>query len=179
MFKLVSSVVCSSVLFFASNVAMAQTEIQTPVTTPSNVSIVLNRGDSFRSGDGRFKLTLQMNGDLVLYQGTKALWHSDTGPKYQTPPPFPGGPTPPSLVTQGCYAQFQGDGNLVVLGANGVVGAVHPCQNPSNTIGNMGAMWASNTHGNPGSKFDVQNDGNVVIVNAAGRPIWSTKTCCR
>lgn len=168
------------VLIVAPSALMAQTEIQTPVIPAANTSIVLNRGDSFRSGDGRFKLTLQQDGNFVLYQGNKVLWSANTGPKYQTVTPPGLSPVPQTFITQGCYAQFQADGNLVVLGATGVVGAVvQPCQNPSVPMSSMGAIFSSNTYQYPGSKFDVQNDGNVVITNTAGRPVWSTKTCCR
>ncbi|WCM27950.1 hypothetical protein NDN01_03190 [Sphingomonas sp. QA11] len=56
---------------------------------------------------------------------------------------------------------FQTDGNLVAY------------ENNTNF-----AIWSSKTHGNPGAKLTVQNDGNVVIRNSAGTVIWTTNTCC-
>lgn len=38
----------------------------------------LNRGQFRTSRDGRFKLILQPDGNLVLYQGSYALWNSGT-----------------------------------------------------------------------------------------------------
>ena len=49
---------------------------------------------------------------------------------------------------------MQSDGNLVVKDAQNVV------------------RWQSATAGNPGAYFGVRGDGNLVIYNAAGAPIW-------
>jgi hypothetical protein len=53
---------------------------------------------------------------------------------------------------------MQGDGNLVVLDADG------------------NCMWSSNTWGNEGAFLNVQDDGNLVIYRADGVPIWATGT---
>jgi hypothetical protein len=53
------------------------------------------------SCDGRFDLVMQGDGNLVLYQGARALWHTSTH----------GNP--------GATAAMQGDGNLVVYAPSG------------------------------------------------------------
>jgi hypothetical protein len=107
---------------------------------------------SLVSNDGRFRLTYQNDGNFVLYQGNTPLWSSHTALSVPT-----GGYT-------AYQARFQADGNLVVY--DYYAGAETP-------------VWASNTDGNPGSTLNLQNDGNLVIYNASGKAIWSTKTCCR
>lgn len=52
---------------------------------------------------------------------------------------------------------YQDDGNLVLYW-------------------NDRALWASATNGNPGGSCLLQDDGNLVIRNAAGAVIWSTNT---
>jgi hypothetical protein len=106
---------------------------------------------SMVSTDGRFNLIYQNDGNFVLYQGTTVLWSSHTAITVPT-----GGYLPEQV-------RFQADGNLVVYDTYGGVET---------------AVWASNTSGNPGSTLNLQNDGNLVIYNAAGKAIWSTKTCC-
>lgn len=55
-------------------------------------------GQSLTSGGGRFKLVQQAQGNLVFYDGTKALWSSPTSGK------------------PGAKATMQKEGNLVVYG---------------------------------------------------------------
>lgn len=142
--------------------------------------VVIYRGGGITSIDGRFAFNFQEDGNLVLYQGSRALWSSKTWPRYRTV--YPGGRDAPSVtfVTHGCMARFQSDGNLVVYGADGVVGtAMHPCNNPNITKDNAAVLWNSKTWGNPMATLKVQDDGNVVIYNSSNRAVWSTKTCCR
>lgn len=140
---------------FGAQSAIAQTpaNIQTPVTAEQT----LNPNDTFGSGDGRFKVAFQGDGNLVLYQGTGSskvvLWSA--GVQIGAPPPLQ---FPAKTV-------FQNDGNLVVYWQTNIVGSEFP-------------VWESNTDGNPGAILDVQNDGNFVIKRANGTIIWSTNTCC-
>lgn len=168
-------------MILASVAASAQTIfVQTPVVAPPGSSIVLRNGGGFQSGDARFQLRIQIqsgfqpNGPLRLFYGNQVLWTApNTNPRYQSVPNA-------TLVTEACILRLQSDGNLVVLGAQGVLQApISGCDNPNITENNMQVMWSSNTHGNPGATFDVQNVGNVVIKNANNRVIWSTNTCCR
>lgn len=61
---------------------------------------IMNSGQSLTSGDGRYKLVLQGDGNLVLYSPTRALWSTGTH-----------GRSPGFFV-------LQGDGNLVLYGAD-------------------------------------------------------------
>jgi tyrosinase len=63
---------------------------------------VLLPDQSFASGDGRFRLIYQTDGNLVLYGPTGALWASDTE----------------GSRLGGCI--MQGDGNLVIYGPGGL-----------------------------------------------------------
>ena len=154
--------------------------VQTPVVAPPGDSIVLRNGGGFRSGDGRFQLRIQINpgfqpnGPLRLFFGGQVLWTApNTTPRFQSVPNA-------TFVTEACILRFQSDGNLVVLGAQGVLEAsVSGCDNPNITESMMQVMWSSKTNGNPGATLDVQNDGNVVIKNVNNRVVWSTNTCCR
>jgi len=85
-------------------------------------------GQSLYSCDGRFELTMQTDGNLVLYQvpiTAPALWNSATQ----------GNP--------GAFARMQSDGNLVVYAA----GATRSLWN-SATQGNPGAYLDVQTDGN-------------------------------
>ncbi|WP_174275574.1 hypothetical protein [uncultured Sphingomonas sp.] len=60
---------------------------------------VLHRGETILSADARFKLTMQFDGDLVLYdQNSTAIWYTGT--------------------TTGNLAAMQTDGNFVVYDVN-------------------------------------------------------------
>ena len=86
-------------------------------------SQILYRGEALESPNGRFKLVLQNDGNLVLYDRTKALWSSGTN-----------GKNAKKLV-------MQNDGNLVLYGPNGPIWA-------SNTSGNRGAFLMIQDDGN-------------------------------
>jgi hypothetical protein len=142
-------------------------------------SMTLYPGDAWVSSNGRFRLVFQNDSNLVLFDGTKPIWDPsipkrlaktrDTvtvhnwvmtpdGPVDQPLTSTPLGNDVPSRVV------FQTDGNLVVyVKRKGVEEAV----------------WDPSTYGNPGAVMNVQDDGNVVILSAAGRPLWATNTCCR
>lgn len=156
-------------------------QLQTPLIPTNNASIVLNYNDSVVSRDGRFRFIFQADGNLVLHQGTTALWDSGTTPHPYTVTqpggPYTGGGFTTNFITYACIAQFQADGNLVVLGASGLAAAGNPC--PGRSPAGMTVLWSSNTYPYPGARLEVQDDGNVVIYDASLRARWSTRTCCR
>jgi serine protease len=100
----------------------------------------LQVGQSLVSKDGRFRLVLQGDGNMVVYQGGTPLWASST-------------------VGRGSsYAPMQGDGNLVIYtaaghpvwasGTNGNPGAVLVMQSDGNLViytSTGTALWATNT----------------------------------
>lgn len=99
----------------------------------------LLRGESMPSCDGRFKLSMQHDGNLVLYEGKKALWATATN------------------ATDVFDVVMQHDGNLVVYSAhsaplwashtNGHQGAHLSVQDDGNLVvyKNGKPDWASNT----------------------------------
>jgi hypothetical protein len=101
-----------------------------PTTAPTggcgaltaNQKITVNQ--SVLSCDGRFKLVLGGDGNLVLYQGSTALWASNTAGKASAD------------------AIMQGDGNFVIYSTSG-----SPIW-ASNTAGNSGASLSVQDDGN-------------------------------
>lgn len=102
----------------------------------------LATGQTRTSCDGRFTLTMQGDGNLVLYQGGTALWATNTANSGAARATMQGdgnfvvytsAGTPVwasnTSGNAGAHLSLQNDGNLVVYGASGV------------------ALWASNTSG--------------------------------
>jgi len=148
----------------------------------------LTEGDYLESDGGQYKLIMQGDGNLVLYQEGKALWSSETG----------GHP--------GSYAVMQGEGNLVVYdGATatwnsstwGFSGAHLALQNEGNLViyqdGHPVWDWGSGYLGNelnqwklepgayllsPNHEYELimqSSDGNLVLYHD-GQALWSSQT---
>jgi hypothetical protein len=112
----------------------------TCATLTANQSLAA--GQSLASCDGRFTLFLQGDGNLVLYQGSTALWASNT-------------------VNSGATkAAMQGDGNFVLYTSAGAAvwasgtannaGAKLTLQNDGNVVitgSGGGTLWSTNTGG--------------------------------
>lgn len=111
------------------------------------------------SGNPGARLSVQNDGNLVVYSTAgKALWSSGTR---VAAPPAPitalasGQCTSaPNQVAQLC---MQTDGNLVKY------------------VGGR-ATWSSVTYGNPGARFQVQGDGNLVVYASNGAAKWASGT---
>ena len=106
-------------------------------------------GGTLTSSGGSYRLVLQYDGNLVLYQLNPwaALWATGT---YGQP-------------SQQAVLQSS-DGNFVVYNIL------------STDTTSADALWASNTAGNPGDYLSCQDDGNLVIYTSGGSPIWATNT---
>lgn len=112
--------------------AAAPTPTPTPTPTPAPApgcgSLApgegLGFGQTLTSCDGRFRLAMQGDGNLVLYMGGTALWHTFTNGR------------------GGDSLQMQGDGNLVLYTASG-----YPLWS-SGTAGRNGAFLALQDDGN-------------------------------
>lgn len=91
-------------------------------TLTANQEFAVNK--PLHSCDGRFELVLGGDGNLVLYQGSTALWSAKTSGK------------------GGTVAYMQGDGNFVLYTAGG-----SPVWS-SNTAGNSGAALSVQNDGN-------------------------------
>jgi hypothetical protein len=109
----------------------------------------LGNGRTLNSCDGRFSLTMQTDGNLVLYQsGGGALWATGT----------------PGNSGRNVTAFMQTDGNFVVY---------------ANPWSSWIPLWSSGTWGQPGSYLALQNDGNLVVYNQHNNWTWASHTCCR
>ncbi len=104
----------------------------------------LLRGDPpIFSKNRKYYLKFQLDGNLALYNSCTS--------KVLWSPNIDGAS---AYVTT-----MQEDGNFVIY-ANGASGGLI-------------ALFATNTYNNPGARLVVQNDGNLVIYNSSGFPIWS------
>ncbi|KAJ1556410.1 hypothetical protein HK405_009493 [Cladochytrium tenue] len=119
---------------------------------PCNACI--RRGDAIFSPSRRFFLTLQQDGNLVLYDShhgggssARAMWASNTSR------------SPADLLV------MQRDGNLCLYVAS---------------RGQGDCKWSSDTwsHGiGHEYRLSVQDDGNVVLYKNGSEAIWATNTC--
>jgi hypothetical protein len=113
-----------------SPVASTTTPSPSPTTSATAGCGVLAANQTFAvnqpipSCDGRFKLVLGGDGNLVLYQGSTALWSAKT------------------YGTGGTKAYMQGDGNFVIYNASG-----SPVWS-TGTAGNSGASLSVQNDGN-------------------------------
>ena len=106
--------------------------------------VQLTAGQSLFSPDHHYQLTLQSDGNVVVYAaGGRVLWNSGTWWA-------PGRPGPVVRLV------MQVDGNLVAYDPGGF------------------SVWHSVTYGNPGAWAVIQNDGNFVIYRSNGSPAWYT-----
>ncbi|MEV6317851.1 ricin-type beta-trefoil lectin domain protein [Streptomyces sp. NPDC051776] len=103
--------------------------------------------------NGGMRLTMQDDGNLVIYADNAKLPSSPYNPNPTDPAMFSTG----ANGNPGAYALMQYDGNLVVYSKDGR------------------ALWASNTNGNPGSNAQMQDDGNFVVYSS-GRATWRSGT---
>jgi len=130
-------------------IALTATRPTLPVPTTSttggcgalgvNQNLTVNQ--SLLSCDGRFKLILGGDGNLVLYQGSTALWSANTAGK------------------GGTVVYMQGDGNFVLYNASGSpiwssgtaghAGATLTVQNDGNVVISSGGstLWSTGTGG--------------------------------
>ncbi len=146
----------------------------------------LNAGHSITSPDEQYRLSMQADGNLVVYNSVgTGVWETGT-------------------IASGSYLAMQADGNLVVYNASGA-----PLW-ASNTAGNPGAylvlgddgelvvdspsgepLWAADAILVPGShlnaghsitspdeqyRLSMQADGNLVVYNSVGTGVWETGT---
>jgi len=134
-------VVGSQAMFKNLSVPKSASDPNTTQTPPCKTSNKVCAGYSFQKGDqlispnGNHKLVFEASGDWLLYNGSTAIYSSNTAGKN------------PAIV-------FQGDGNLVLYGANNQVLAATMSQNKQADI------------------LVLQDDGNLVIY-AGSAPVWA------
>lgn len=110
---------------------------------------VLEKGETYTSPDGKYRIVMQEDGNLVVYQ--KQADGKET-------PIFATGThvNNPYRLGVGERAVMQTDGNLVVYSQAG------------------GAVWASDTAGDTNAQLALQNDGNLVIYGKDGA-VWDAR----
>lgn len=121
-----------------------------PVVTyyGSVTQAILGEHSSIYSPNGAYRLLFQGDGNLVLFHGNQVVWSPNVQNCYPTP-------------YWAFAAEFQLDGNFVIY---------YVWQsNPQIKV----PVWSTDTDGNPGSRLDVQNDGNVVIYDRYNRVLWA------
>lgn len=112
---------------------------------------VLNEAQIIKSENGKYFLTLEYNGNVVVYKGRpfalqNALWSTNTN-KAHNPHPY--------------KLQLNPEGNLVLFDAKSK------------------KIWSSNTAQNNGAKdfrLLIENDGILMIKDANDEIIWQTKS---
>ena len=143
-------------------------------TASLNAGEQLEPGESLTLPNGERILSMQSDGNLVLYgrAARRLLWQSGTS----------GNP--------GATYVMQGDGNLVVYSADGApLWASDTYGNPDSRLvlednGNVAIysaprrvpLWASGTDGHPGAYYRMQEDGNLVVYSAEDAPLWASNT---
>jgi hypothetical protein len=131
----------------------------------------LNGGESMFSPLGGFRLTMQGDGNLVLYaiddmklpadtlrvmSGTPDVLKLYTKPIWST-----GTHVPEKRKSRGSYCVMEEDGNFAVYDQDH-----HP-------------VFETATRGHPGSFLRLQSDGNLVVLTHDMKPTWASRTAAR
>jgi len=106
----------------------------------------LSVDQALQSNNGRYRLLMQGDGNLVLYEGqpsvASAVWATNTVALPDEDRPV--------------RADMQQDGNFVLY-----------------SLTNK-PVWATGTDGHPGSRLVVQDDRRLVIYDARDQPLWAS-----
>ena len=113
------------------------------------------------SPNGRFRATMQTDGNFVIYDHGSAIWATGTQGKGRLP----------------YRLAVQPDGNLVIYGssANDVsLPGYGVCKANSACI----ATWATGTQGRGSAPYTLkmQDDGNLVLYDSTSRVVWASNT---
>ena len=164
-------------------------ETERIVTSTLMPSEALHAGESIRSASGRYRLTLHLNGNLVLYDTAGA----DSA-----------GASPPNLASEWFDATLAHDSaptalwdtrtagteaDLLVMGDDGDLqlrpgnpamsptsatgGLVEPVAPDATRVAPAEALWHSRTAERPGAYLTVHDDGTVTIGYSDGRVLWT------
>jgi hypothetical protein len=105
-------------------------------------------GQSLVSQNGRFRLNMQADGNLVLYDGSPAV----SGAVWST------GTYGYATWMQPTHVDMQANGDLVLKSMAGV------------------PLWASDSAGKGGTHLDLQDDRNLVLYKDDMTPVWASHT---
>lgn len=106
----------------------------------------LDSGQYLHSYSGRYRATMQVEGNLTVSDNGKQLWSSDTARLMQ----------PPAGLLTGNWLVLRTDGNLVM------------------ETGPASVIWS--THTSSGSYLVMQDDGNLVLYTSTGKAVWASNT---
>ena len=128
--------------------SLKQEDIRRILSTAANI-IELKKGEQVTSDNGKYKLILQNDGNLVLYNASnRPIWHTWTSSSYK--------------ASQVDHFNVQDDGNMVIYSADG-----KPIWASNTWIGS----------GKYNVSLRLQDDGNLVLYNnTKGKPIWTSNT---
>ncbi len=138
----------------SSNLRAATDASGAALTNPFK-PFTLNAGASISSGE--LTLSMQADGNLVLYSSGTALWDTHQLQTFD----YNGftGPTT-GLDCTTCYAVFQDDGNLVLVNPNFNGNSAH-------------VYWNSGTSGNSGATLNISSTAPYVsVLNSSGVTLW-------
>jgi len=127
--------------------------------------------DYLQSQSGLYAVTLQTNGNFVLYSGGLSIWSSGTpgrdGDFYR-------------LVMQptGTLSHTHGLGSSLCLAWSLTLSAIFTAGNLVLYASGNSVSWSSGTAGKSSGPYQLllQDDGNLVIQDGRGSPIWQTNT---
>jgi hypothetical protein len=140
--------ICFTIFFLAfGTITSAQTKVY-------RINPVHNflQGEKMTSMNGKYELTFQPNGNLVLRMLTMGLPDFEGNPQIQEKIIWSS-----KTANKANSCTLQQDGNLVLY------------DNAKK------AVWATNTNGR-GAYITIQDDGNVVIYDKAKKAVWATNT---
>jgi hypothetical protein len=152
------------------------------VVYDANLTALWSSGTGGRTGT--FHLDLQNDANLVIRNGSAAIWATYTkNPKLASGE----GLNPGQFIysTDGSYrVVMQGDGNLVEYQGgtalwstqtNDYPGAYARMQTDGNLVvySSGVARWNSKTAGNSGAWLSLQADSNLVVRSASGEALWA------
>ncbi len=166
------------------------------LTTSSPASLTLSAGQTLDSPDGRYRLAMQVDGNLVVYGPSGAVWaagstmpasyfvvqgdgnavvydRTDGSPRWAS-----------NTSGTSSHLEMQNDGNLVLYAGSGAVlwdtkgYARHPTVmfDPTKTFVMALAPGQVATSPNQGYRLAMQPDGNLVEYGATGPALWATAT---
>lgn len=106
----------------------------------------LKPGEELLSDNGQYRLVMQGDGNLVLYEpGNSPVWSTDTWRSINP-------------IFRPITAELQNDGNFVLYSTT------------------RWPAWATGTDGSGATNLVMQNDRNAVMYRPDGSPVWSTNT---